>query len=68
MKCPQCGETLEEVQYPSGSMLNRDQWRSQIAGEYYCEACPDNGRAKNGGCYWWAREVAESVERKEQGG
>ncbi len=56
-KCPQCHGPLVEIRYPSDSYLNRDQWESQLAGNWLCEKCPDNGRAKNKKCYWWTREV-----------
>lgn len=40
-------------------MLNRDQWESMIAGNWYCEACPSNGRGRTGLCYWWDHEVTD---------
>jgi hypothetical protein len=55
--CPQCHGPLVEIRYPADSYLNRDQWESQIAGNWLCEKCPDNGRANNKKCYWWTREV-----------
>jgi hypothetical protein len=61
--CPQCGKPLEEVRYPSDSMLNRDQWESVRAGDWWCKSCPYNGRAKNLiGAYFWDSEVAERGE------
>lgn len=56
-QCPTCGGKLETVCNPAGSMLNDHQFNSIKAGDYRCPACPDNGRAKKGGCYWWEREV-----------
>lgn len=57
MKCPNCNTDLIKVCYPSDSMLNRDQWESQRAGDYYCPNCPDNGRGKSGHCYFWNKEI-----------
>ena len=59
MSCPTCGKPLTEVRYDSGSMLNRDQFDSIRAGDYFCASCPDNGRGKSGLCYWWKHEVEE---------
>jgi hypothetical protein len=55
--CPQCGKELQEVRYPADSMFNRDQFDSMKAGDWYCEECPDNGRAKSGVCHWWNTEL-----------
>jgi hypothetical protein len=56
-RCPTCGGELERVRIPEGCMFNRDQWESMRAGDWYCETCPDNGRAKSGVCHWWDHEV-----------
>lgn len=58
--CPQCGKPLTEIRYPSGCMLNRDQWESEIAGNWSCESCPDNGRGKDKKCYFWDHELGTS--------
>ena len=54
--CPQCKKPLEEVRYPDGCMLNRDQFDSIRAGDYYCTSCKGN-EAKSGFKYWWEKEV-----------
>jgi hypothetical protein len=56
-RCPQCGSALHEVRYPSDSYLNRYQWESQIAGNWYCDKCPSNGRGHQPYAYFWDREV-----------
>jgi hypothetical protein len=56
-RCPQCNGPLEAIRYPSYSYLNRDQWESQVAGNYYCRTCPPNNRGADAWCYWWEREV-----------
>ena len=55
--CPQCSQPLNEVRYPSDCMLNRDQWEPQIAGNWYCTHCEDNGRGNTGYAYFWDSEV-----------
>ena len=57
--CPVCGKELIRVRYPADSPLNRDQWESQKAGDWYCETCPDNGRAVSHQprSYFWDHEV-----------
>lgn len=55
MTCPTCGRPLVEVRYPGGA-LNREQWASIRAGDWWCETCPDNGRGRSGS-YWWTREL-----------
>ena len=64
-KCPQCGGVLLSVSYPEGcTALNRDQWESTIAGNWYCEKCPSNNRGTAGVCYWWDREVTQLAPPK----
>lgn len=53
--CPTCGGPLHEVLYPGGA-LNREQWASVRAGDWWCATCPDNGRGRSG-AYWWAHEL-----------
>lgn len=55
MTCPGCGGELVEVRYPGGP-LNVEQWSAVRAGDWWCRACPDNGRGRSG-AYWWMREV-----------
>ncbi len=62
MKCPQCKGDLQRVSYPNNCMLNYDQWEATIAGNWCCETCPDNGRAKSGKCYWWDEELVVEQE------
>lgn len=63
--CPVCGGALQEVRYPEGSMLNREQFDSVRAGDYFCKACKGT-EAKSGYKYWWKRDLetaAPVVER-----
>lgn len=64
-RCPKCNEPLTKVEYPHGSMLNRDQWESMIAGNWFCKKCPGNDRGKSGLCYWWDHEVLIDKEQKK---
>ncbi len=57
-QCPECEKPLKEVTYPSGSMLNEDQWSSQKAGDFYCDSCPGD-EAKSGHKYYWKKELEE---------
>lgn len=61
MTCPQCGCDL--VRVSNSTPWNDDQWAAVKAGDYYCEACPDNGRGQSGLCYWWKSEVEAHAER-----
>ena len=54
--CPRCGKPLKRVRYPSGSMLNEDQFDSQRAGDWYCESCPGD-RGNTGYRYFWSNEL-----------
>jgi hypothetical protein len=54
--CPICGTELKEVRYPGGSYLNRDQWESSRAGDYYCTKCVSDV-ARSGYLYWWRKEL-----------
>lgn len=60
-KCPQCGGPLERVRDTSGT-LNRDQFDSVKAGDFFCGACPSNGRGKAELCYWWESELVSQDE------
>lgn len=55
-RCPQCDGPLEQVRYPSGSMLNRDQFDSVRAGDFFCKACKGTN-AKSGYEYWWKSDL-----------
>lgn len=56
-RCPQCQGPLVPVRYPGG-YLNREQWASQRAGDWYCTACPPNNRSSgNQYSYWWDHEI-----------
>jgi hypothetical protein len=57
LACPDCGKPLLEVQYPPGSYLNEDQWRSIRAGDYYCVFCR-SAQALSGYRYFWARDLS----------
>lgn len=58
-KCPECGNDLEEVRYPSGSMLNRDQFMATRAGDWFCER-HTNSRGNRPYAYFWNSEIAAS--------
>lgn len=54
-KCPACRGELTRV--VGNGMLNDDQFDSIKAGDWYCRACPENGRGKMNYCYWWSSEL-----------
>jgi hypothetical protein len=56
--CPKCREPLKEIKYPYDSMLNRDQWESQLAGDLFC-TCHNNNRGNKPYAYFWKREFFE---------
>jgi hypothetical protein len=56
--CPACGTELREVLYPPGSLLNRDQWNTVKAGDYYCIICTSD-RCATGYRYYWKRELTQ---------
>ena len=58
-KCPKCGEFLTKVRYPSGSMLNEEQFDATRAGDWFC-TCHNNGRSRTAGAYFWNSEVLQS--------
>lgn len=69
-KCPKCGEPLKEIFQPANgpySMLNADQWRSQLAGDLFC-TCHNNHRGNKPYAYFWKSEFpAQSVEVRDVG-
>ena len=60
--CPMCGQPLTEIRYPSDSMLNRDQWESQQAGDLYC-TCHNNHRGNKPYAYFWKSEFSSVAVR-----
>jgi hypothetical protein len=54
--CPQCGNPLTEIRYPSDSMLNRDQWESQLPGDLFC-TCHNNHRGNKPYAYFWRSQL-----------
>jgi hypothetical protein len=56
MTCPTCCRRLHRVTN-TGSWMTSEQFDAVKAGDWYCDACPDNGRGKSGKCYWWDTEV-----------
>lgn len=60
--CPQCGGRLEAVTYPSDSMLNRDQFDSVRAGDWYCTNCK-GVEARSGHKYWWDSDLGKSSQQ-----
>lgn len=60
--CPQCGGRLEAVTYPSDSMLNRDQFDSVRAGDWYCTSCK-GVEARSGYKYWWNSDLVKSNQQ-----
>jgi hypothetical protein len=55
-KCPGCGRPLNRVRQSPNSSLNRDQWESCIAGNWYCEHCKGS-RGQTDYRYYWDREL-----------
>jgi hypothetical protein len=55
-RCPTCASKLAAVTYSGGS-LNRDQWESTRAGDYYCTGSCVSDDARSGYLYWWRREL-----------
>jgi hypothetical protein len=53
--CPDCGQALKRVRY-EGGYLNRDQWESTSAGDWYCTSCKGT-RSGTGFRYFWDREL-----------
>ena len=56
-QCPICKGPLKEVLYPSGSMLNREQFQAIRAGDFYCESCKGT-EAASGYKYFWKKDLA----------
>jgi hypothetical protein len=59
-KCPKCDELLTKVRYPSGSMLNEEQFDATRAGDWFCK-CHNNGRSRTAGAYFWDSEVLQTT-------
>lgn len=59
--CPQCGRNLMMVRYNPDTMLNREQYFSQVAGDYYCEHCK-GGEAKSGYRYFWESSLKDGAD------
>lgn len=55
LRCPGCGGKVEAV--PPSKWMNSDQWDAVKAGDYFCEACPDDGKGATGFAYWTTAEV-----------
>jgi hypothetical protein len=62
LKCPACSGEIKRVRPSPGSSLNRDQFDSIKAGDYFCPTCPSNDRGKQPLCYWWTRELPDVME------
>jgi predicted RNA-binding Zn-ribbon protein involved in translation (DUF1610 family) len=60
--CPKCGKLLKRVRQSAYSMLNRDQFDSVKAGDYYCDSCKGE-RGKDGMRYFWKHELWDTVRR-----
>lgn len=54
--CPKCGNPLTEIRYPSDSILNRDQWESQLPGDLFC-TCHNNHRGNKPYAYFWRSQM-----------
>jgi len=66
-RCPGCGGEVRKVRQDlNTSCLNADQFDAIRAGDYYCEACPDNGRGKSKLCYWWEKEVTTTADSSQE--
>lgn len=55
--CPLCGKPLKPVRFPGG-YLNREQWESVRAGDWYCDNCPSEV-TKSGHSYFWESDFKE---------
>jgi len=55
--CPDCGGELHRVKYDPRTTLNRDQFDSQKAGDYWCESCRGSRAQKNDYRYFWKHEL-----------
>jgi hypothetical protein len=61
-RCPGCGKKLQLVTQGPNSMLNKDQFDSVKAGDFYCETCPLRpGKviANSGYAYYWSNELRD---------
>lgn len=63
--CPGCRKPLHEVRQSSGSMLNSDQFDAVRAGDWYCDACPSNGRGNTAYAYFWNSELRASEKASD---
>lgn len=54
--CPKCGLELIPVVQSFNSPLNREQFESVKAGDYYCLNCKGN-RGNTGYRYYWEKEL-----------
>jgi hypothetical protein len=63
--CPKCGRELKAVTYPADSYLNRDQWDSERAGDWYCDNCPSEV-ARSGFSYFWEFDFKKELEPESE--
>ncbi len=56
--CPGCTRPLHPVMYDTSGMLNRDQWASQIAGQWYCKHCQGTRSKHTTYRYFWQSEIS----------
>jgi hypothetical protein len=54
--CPQCSRPLWEVRWDPNGMLNKDQFDSIRAGDWYCEHCK-GAEPRTGYKYYWTRDL-----------
>lgn len=64
-KCPDCGKQLQKVTRSAGSPLNAEQFDAVRAGDWYCDACPGNGRGNTNLRYFWDREVLHTCDHPD---
>lgn len=57
MNCPTCGKRLWRVTRDEDSMLNDEQFDAVRAGDWYCDSCPSNNRARTRYRYFWNHEL-----------
>ena len=55
--CPNCQKRLKAVHFDPQSMLNRDQFESIKAGDWFCSTCTGDRGKRTGYRYYWDREV-----------
>lgn len=61
MKCPGCGNELEEVRQSPVSMLSAEQFDADRLGDWFCRHCPPTAGTGSGVRYFWRKDLPEVV-------